>query len=354
MKTRIILLCSLLLLQSCYSPKTDTEEDKHAEIPEFPNFSDPSVYAEKVMELPLSQSSNCYYQQKGDYFFVYNFPGLDYASNNLCRIFIIRNGKPVISEKWKNIPGTNNFAFIGDHADLYVNNRKYLAPDYTRKEIFPVYNLNDIQDKYDHLLHPGENEKDSAVLHKIAAEQKQFQDDILTRIREIRYIDDEASPGIMNFPSSSASYFCNPDSENPFYIMPSFLEEPRAAFEMRDIGYKDSLYGKLRPKMVLVPRKNRLTREISKQHTDSTSFETKDRIVTGNAWFSRGNHYVASFGYYPVYMYYYDVQIRNKTVKTKEDNTKMAILSIAKASTGKYFLVKNLKEGKFQIYFLKN
>lgn len=354
MKARIIFLFSMLVLQSCYSPKTDIEEDKHPEIPEFPKFSDPAIYAEKVMELPLSQSSNCFYQQKDDYFFIYNYPGLDYASNDLCQLFIIRNGKPVIFEKWKNIPKINNFAFMGDHADLYVNNRRYLAPHYTQKEIFPIYNLNDVQDKYDHLLHPGENEKDSAVLQKIAMEQKQLQDNILSRIKDIRYIDDEASPGIMNYPSLSASYLCNAGSENPFYIMPDFLEESRAAFEMRDVSYRDSLYGRFRPKMTLVSKENRFTREISKQHADSTFFNQKDRIVTGNAWFSRGNHYVASFGYSPVYMYYYDLKIKNKTLSTKEDNTKMVITSIVKTASGKYFLVNNLKAEKFQIYFLKN
>jgi hypothetical protein len=343
-----------LALQSCYSPKTDIEKDRHPEIPEFPKFSDPDIYAEKVLDLPVSQSSNCYYRQKGDYLFVYNYPGLDYASNETCRIFIIKNGKPVIFEKWKSRPRINNFAFTDEKGDLYVNNRKYLAPDYTRKKVFPVYNLDRVRDQYDHLLHLGEQEKDSAVLQKIAVEQKQLQERILGRIKEIRYIEDEGDSTVARSLSITASYLCNPGSENPFYIMPHFLEETLDAFEMRDVNYKDSLYGKYRPKMVPVPEQYKFTKTIRKQDTDSTSFEVKDKIVTGNQWFGTGNHFVTAFGYYPVYMYYYDVQSRNKTVKTKEDNTKMVILSIAKASTGKYFLVKNLKEGKFQIYFLKN
>ncbi|KPE49380.1 hypothetical protein [Chryseobacterium indologenes] len=354
MKTRIILLFSLLVLQSCYSPKTDIEKDQYPEIPEFPKFSDPAVYAEKVMELPLSQSSNCFYQQKDDYFFIYNYPGPERSADMLCRIFIIKNGKPVISESWKDIPKTNNFAFVGDHADLYVNNRRYLAPDYTRKEIFPIYDLNDVQSKYEHLFHAGEHEKDSVLFRKIAMEQKQLQNNILSRIKEIRYIDDEANSGIMNYPSAFASYLCNPDSKAPFYIMPDFLEEPKDAFETRNASYRDSLYGKLRPKMTLVSKENKFTRKISTSFADSTFFKEKGRIVTGNAWFSRGNHYVASFGYSPVYMYYYDLKIRNKTISTKEDHTKMMITSIAKTASGKYFLVNNLKAGKFQVYFLRN
>ncbi|MCT2407794.1 hypothetical protein NZD88_09615 [Chryseobacterium antibioticum] len=94
--------------------------------------------------------------------------------------------------------------------------------------------------------------------------------------------------------------------------------------------------------------------EIRKEYRDMVSFKVKDKIVSGNQWFSTGNHFVASFGYNPVYMYYYNVKIGNKMVSTKKDHTKIVASDPIKTKTGKYFLVSNMKEGKFQIYYLKN
>lgn len=89
-------------------------------------------------------------------------------------------------------------------------------------------------------------------------------------------------------------------------------------------------------------------------YTDTIPFSVKDKIVSGNQWFSTGNYFVAPSGYYPACMYYYDVKIRNKLVSTKEEHTKIIASDPVKTKTGKYFLVSNVKEGKFQICYLKN
>lgn len=350
---RIPLLLSLFILSSCYSPKTDVEEDKHPEIPEFPNFSDKTVVLEKVLELPLSQKDNCNFMVSGNYLFLYNFPRFDSYQNSINRLFIITEGKLAISEKWKNMPNINNIAFIDTNGNIYVNNRKYIAPDFRYKKILPFYDVNDIMKKYEHLLHVGEPEKDSALLRKIEDEQAILQKNILNKADQILLIPNETSPGIVGFSGSSDNYLFNPGQKNTFFASSNLLQtlkKDSTAYASEN----DPLYVKLRPKMELSQRENNFSPKIRKEDRDTVSFNVKDKIVSGNQWFSTGNHFVASFGYHPVYMYYYDVKIGNKTVSTKEDHTKIIASDPIKTKTGKYFLVSNMKEGKFQIYYLKN
>jgi hypothetical protein len=42
-----LLVFTLIFLTSCYSTKSEIEEDKHPEIPEFPVFDSPDVHVEK-------------------------------------------------------------------------------------------------------------------------------------------------------------------------------------------------------------------------------------------------------------------------------------------------------------------
>ncbi|WP_313028898.1 hypothetical protein [Soonwooa sp.] len=86
-----------------------------------------------------------------------------------------------------------------------------------------------------------------------------------------------------------------------------------------------------------------------------TEFKTaKDSIVTGNAWFSQGNHYVASFGYAPVYMKYYNVNLNGTKTETKIDYTKTGISHLIDTDLGTYLVMINKKEkvGKYEVYFL--
>lgn len=354
MKFNFFLVLFLIIFQSCYSPKTDIEEDKHPEIPEFPQFSDKNIKAIKVMELPISQEDNCLFLQKGDYFFVQNFPALDRYKNDVCRIFIIIEGKMVTFEKWKDDSRKNNLAFLDEEANLFVNNRKYFAPDYTRKTFIPFYDLDDVFKKYEHLYHVGESEKDSVLLKKIDDEKLELQKITLGKINQILVATGESQSEIKKYASYDHTYLCNPNQQNPFFVSQNVFRKINGESLKPSSEDVDSLFLKFHSKMKISPQENNFTRKIQKQFLDSTFFNKKDEIVTGNEYFSRGNHFVASFGYYPVYMYYYEVKIGGKTVTTKEDNTKIAILAVAKTNQGRYFVVKNLKENKFQVYYLKN
>jgi hypothetical protein len=346
---KILLLLSLAVLSSCYSPKTDVEEDKYPEIPEFPNFSDKKVVLEKVMELPLSQKDNCSYLVKDNYFFIYNYPKTDSHENHTNRIFIMREGKLTIAEQWSNIPNINNLAFIDDRGNLYANNRKYIAPDFRQKKILPFYDTDDITKKYEHFFDTGESEKDSALLKKIADEKSAFQQIILDKTDKILLVSDEARTGILNYADYRDNYLGNPDQEDPYFISSNVLKSLEK-FSEQD----DPLYITLHPKIKLSRKENIFSADIRKETRDTVFFKIKDKTVSGNQWFSTGNHFVASFGYQPVYMYYYDVKLGNKTISTKENHTKIITLDPIRTATGKYFLVSNVKEGKFEIYYLKN
>ncbi|SFN13035.1 hypothetical protein SAMN05421594_1221 [Chryseobacterium oleae] len=348
---RISLVLSLFVLSSCYSPKTDVEEDKHPEIPEFPHFSDETVVLEKVMELPLSQKDNCRYLVKDNYFLVYNFPVTDSHQNNTNMIFIMTEGKLAISEQWKNRPGINNLAFVDEAGNVYANNRKYLAPDFRYKKFLPFYDLNDITKKYEHLFHTGESEKDSALFKKIGDEQSVLQKNVLDKADQIVLVADLMNTEIPDHAIYGANYLFNPGQKNTYFVSYNLLQDLKTKDSTVE---KDPVYTKILPKIRLSPNENNFSPEIRKEYRDTISFNIKDKIVSGNRWFSTGNHFVASFGYYPVYMYYYDVKLGNKTVSTKEDHTKIVASDPIKTKTGKYFLVSNVREGKFQIYYLKN
>ncbi|WP_223606190.1 hypothetical protein [Chryseobacterium sp. OSA05B] len=348
---RISLVLSFFILSSCYSPKTDVEEDKHPEIPEFPHFSDKTVVLEKVMELPLSQKDNCSYLVKGNYLFVYNFPLTDSHQNNTNMIFIMNEGKLSIFEQWKNKPGINNLAFVDETGNVYANNRKYLAPDFRSKKLLPFFDLNDITKKYEHLFHTGEPEKDAALFKKIDEEQAVLQNNVLDKADQIVMVADVMNAEIPDRAIYGGNYLFNPGQKNTYFVSYNLLQELKTKDSAAE---KDPLYAQLRPKIKLSPNENSFSPEIRTEYRDTVSFKIKDKIVSGNQWFSTGNHFVASFGYHPVYMYYYDVKLGNKTVSTKEDHTKIIASDPIKTKTGKYFLVSNVKEGKFQIYYLKN
>ncbi|SHG99314.1 hypothetical protein [Chryseobacterium vrystaatense] len=348
---RISLLLSLFVLSSCYSPKTDVEEDKYPEIPGFPNFSDKTVIVEKVLDLPLSQKDNCTFMIKDSYLLVYNFPLTDSYQNDTNRLFIINQGKLVIFEKWKTNPAINNLAFTDDAGNLYANNRKYLAPDFRYKQILPFFDLNDIPKKYESLFHKGESEKDSALMMKITDEQMVYQKNILEKGNHILMVTDDMNPEILDRSVYSYNYLFNPGKKNSYFVSHNLLQELATKDSAAE---KDPLYAKLSPKIKLAHHENIFYPEIQKEYIDSVSFKIKDKIVSGNQWFSTGNHFVGSFGYTPVYLYYYDVKVGNKTVFTKEDHTQIVVSNPIKTKTGKYFLVSNIKEGKFQIYYLKN
>ncbi|MCT2564725.1 hypothetical protein [Chryseobacterium herbae] len=348
---RISLVLSLLVLSSCYSPKTDVEEDKYPEIPEFPHFSDKTVVLEKVMELPLSQKDNCNYLVKDNYLLVYNFPVMDSYQNSTNMIFIMSEGKLTVSEHWKNSPSINNLAFIDETGNLYANNRKYLAPDFRYKKFLPFYDLNDIKKKYEHLFHTGEPEKDSALFKKIDEEQAVLQKNVLAKGDQILMVVDAVNDEIPDHAIYGGNYLFNPGQKNAYFVSYNLLQELKTTDSTAE---KDPLYTQLRPKIKLSPNENSFSPEIRKEYRDTVSFKVKDKIVSGNQWFSTGNHFVASFGYHPVYMYYYDIKLGNKTVSTKEDHTKIIASDPIRTKTGKYFLVSNVREGKFQIYYLKN
>lgn len=355
MKITRLLFLFLIIFQSCYSPKTDIEKDIHPEIPEFPQFSDKNINITKVLELPISQTDNCLFLQKGDYFFIYNFPG--YVSDekkDIRKIFILKEDKIVIFEKWKSILKKNRNIFLDEKANLYVDNRKYFAPDYTRKTFVPFYDLDNVVGKYEHLFHLGESEKDSALLKKINEEKLDLQKNIHSKINKILMVKGESDSVINKYADTYSDYLCNPNQKNSFFVASNFFKKTNGESVKSSSEDVDSLFLEFHSKIKISPQKNNFTRKIQKQNLDSTFFNTKDEIVTGNEYFSRGNHFVASFGYYPVYMYYYDVKIGGKTITTKEDNTKLVISAVAKTNQGRYFVVKNLKENKFQIYYLKD
>lgn len=350
---RISLVLSLFVLSSCYSPKTDVEEDKHPEIPEFPNFSDKTVVLKKVLELPLSQKDNCSYLVTDNYLFVYNYPRTDSYKNTTNQLFIINERKLTIAEKWTNMPNINNLAFIDNAGNLYANNRKYLAPEFRYKQILPIYDINDISKKYEHLLHVGEPEKDSVLLRKIADEQAVLQKNILDKADQILLVPEDVNSEILNYAAYGDNYLVNPNQKKAYFVSSNLLGSLKKTSE-KISEESDSLYIELHPKIKLSQEENNFSPKIRKEYRDTVSFSVRDKIVSGNQWFSTGNHFVASFGYNPVYMYYYDVKLGDKTVSTKEDHTKIVASDPIKTKTGKYFLVSNVKEGKFQIYYLEN
>ncbi|WP_292010200.1 hypothetical protein [Chryseobacterium sp.] len=357
MKNFIYFLFSVFITQSCYSPKTKVEKDKHPEIPEFPVFSDQAVAVKKVMELPISQKVNLSFLIKDEYFFIYNFPRMDSYKNNICQVFIIKDGKPIISEKWNNPQNMNHLAFIDDKGNLYADNRKYLFPDYRYKKILPFYDINVIHKKYEDSLHLGEPEKDSLVLKKIKNEQITFQKNILGKIHQMLVVPDEYSQENKNYAGYGSAYLCNPDQNNPFMLSYNIFKKIQDTTPEEGLKNTpediDSLYVQISSKIKMSLPENNFTQSPKKKNIDSTFFSIKDQIVSGNQWFSHGNHFVASFGYNPVHTYYYDVQWKGKTVFTKENQTEIIILNTLKTSTGKYFLTENIKEQKFQVYFLK-
>lgn len=343
----------IFTLQSCYSPKSEVEEDIHPEIPEFPSFSDESIKLLKVVELSLSQKDNCFYRIDGDYFFVFNTPGLDRSYNNANRFYVIKDGKLKVFEKWKTSSEINNLGFQDLNNDIYIANRRYLAPYYTTKKIVSVFSPNAIMGKYENQLHLGEQERDSAVFKKIKMEQRALQKDIFDKTSKIKLVTNETITGIFDYASADLNYLCYPKKGDTFYISASMFDDIQDdVHASKDAESNEKLYIENKSKIETIEYP--LTRFGEKIRQDSAFFKINDKIVSGNEWFSTGNHYVASFGYYPLYLYYYEVKIGNTIATTKEDHSKIEVSKPIIAKNGRYFLVKNKKENKFQIYYLKN
>lgn len=216
MKKTFYLLLTGLIFQSCYSPKSEIEIDKHPEIPEFPYFSDKNIRAVKVLELPLSQEKNCLYLQKGDYFFVQNYPHLDSFENNICRIFILKDDQIILFEKWKDNPQKNNLAFLDENSNLFVNDRKYFAPHYDKKKMLPLYDLDQIFKNYEPLYKVGEDEKQTRLLQKIDDEKRVLQKNTLEKINKMLISTEERELAAQA--EQGYNYLCNPDEKNPFLV----------------------------------------------------------------------------------------------------------------------------------------
>ncbi|WBV61614.1 hypothetical protein PFY12_05695 [Chryseobacterium camelliae] len=352
MKIRVLLLLSFSTILSCYSPKTEVEEDKYPEIPDFPSFTAKNIQAGKVIEIPLSQKDNCYFLVKDNYFFIYSSPVLN--SENDYRTFIIKDGQLIFSDQWKGIQKTNNLTFLDQQGNFYANTIKYFAPDYSHKKHLPTYDIEDITKKYEPLFHLGEAEKDSALLKKIKTEQITFQKNILGKINQILLIpSDNNTKKVSDHADYGSNYLCNSDHENPFFVTSSLFKEVKNPISTAS-EEKDPLYIKFHSKIKISPWENNSSSTLPKKDRDSTFFVLKDKSVSGNQWHSQGNHFVASFGYNPVYTYYYNIQFNNKVISTKENNTKMIISEPIKTGSGRYFLVSNMEVQKFQVYFLKN
>lgn len=356
MKNYLLLLFLTVIMLSCYSPKSDIEEDKHPDITYFPNFKNNNIKLTKVAEWAATERNSIKFLSRGDYLYLFYSP--DYLLNDRqdWKLLVLKNDKILQKDSLKTSFDIQNLAFLDSKNNLFANRFMYQYPDYKIKKEIPLFDLDVIAEKYDNQRHIGEQERDSAIFNKIHQEQKALQDKMYSQIQDMTLVSNPNSAvDLDNFSWGTFNYFCNVNTSEPFLLKDGFLSPISTDYTIYQPDQR-KLLKELKPKMTRVPKDDMLrdnyydTSSILK-----TEFKTaKDSIVTGNAWFSQGNHYVASFGYAPIYMKYYNINLNGTKSETKIDHTKIGISHLIDTDLGTYLIMINKKEkiGKYEIYYL--
>ncbi len=357
MKNYLLLLFLIALTISCYSPKSDIEEDKHPEMPEFPLVQNQKIKIEKVADWYEENNFNIRFLAKNNKLIIFYTPKIIESENQYSKLFVIEHAKRLLSDSLKMSFDNLNTIFLDNQQNLIVNKYKYQFPDYQTKSELAFYDLKDIKKKYESQLHIGEQERDSAVFDKIYLEQKDLQEKVINRIKymyKIRDWDSFASTEVSQYPYMN--YYCNLDDQDAFLINDDFLNNISTNYT----HYKpndQNLERQLESKVKNIPPENLFNDESSQlQSTLKTQFKkASDSVVSGNIWYSQGNHFVASFGYLPTYLKYYNFDVNGIKAATKIDFSTTKIINIADNKVGTYIIiVKNVskKKKKYQVYYI--
>ena len=351
-----ILYLPLLLVcfNSCYSPKSDVEEDKYPQIPEFPKFENNSIALQKVTSINTDNENSFYYLISDNTFYIYTIGKQDINDdyNSVRKLLVVKDGILTASNAWKD--NLHIHTFIDSKHNLYAGKWRFYAPDYTKKDSIPFLRLDDIAQKYQDSFHVGESERDSLLWKKIYEEQTDFQKKTFASIREMHQISSYFSEkDEFELNNSNVYHICNLYSGLPFYIDDDLFDN--VALKVNADYQVDSSYlKKAISKLKFIANNQKFKDEIDSSFKDFTFLKKTDEIVVGNVWFSSGNHFVASFGYHPIYMYYYDVKYKNKKTRTKVNHLHQSVSDPIKAGNGIYFLTWNYDSKKMFIYYLNN
>lgn len=289
---------------------------------------------------------------------MYLFYSPDYLQRDRqdWKLLILKNDKILQKDSLKTNFDIQNLAFLDSKNNLYANRFMYQYLDYKIKKEIPLFDLDVIAGKYEKQRHIGEQERDSEIFNKIHEEQKALQNKMYSQIQDMTLVSDPNSAADLdNFSWGTFNYFCNLNTNEPFLIRDGFLSPISTDYTIYPPDQRN-LLKELKPKMKRTQNEDML-RDLDYEAVSilKTEFITaKDSIVTGNAWFSQGNHYVVSFGYAPVYMKYYNVNLNGTKTETKIDYTKTGISHLIDTDLGTYLIMINKKDkvGKYEVYFL--
>lgn len=356
MKNYLLLLFLTVITLSCYSPKTDIEEDKHPDIPHFPSFKNNNFKLTKVAAWTATERNNVKFLSRGNYLYLFYSPDYLQSDRQDWKLLILNRDKILQKDSLKTNFDIQNLAFLDSKKNLIANRFMYQYPDYKIKKEIPLFDLDVIPKKYEKQMHLGEQERDSAIFNKIHEEQKALQHKMYSQIQDMTLASNpNAAADLDNFSWGTFNYFCNLNTNEPFLLKDGFLSPISTDYTKYQPDQRN-LLKELKPKMTHIPNDGMLR----DNYYDTSSilkpeFKTaKDSVVTGNAWFSQGNHYVASFGYAPIYMKYYTLNLNGKQVETKIDNNKIRISHLIDTDAGTYLIIINNKEevGKYEIYYI--
>lgn len=350
------LICFFIgsLFVSCYSPKSDIEEDKFPEILDFPKFNDDEIVLDKIAELNVGEISSKNFLVKNDLCVVYQQGKQldDYDSQ--YQICVLKSGKLLKKNSW--ITYSNYQGYINSNNDIIVANRKFLAPDYNTFIDIKEIDYKWITKKYEKEFKAplGEPEIDSLVHKKIKLEELKFQNEILTKINTIKRVSWSDENSLIEHNLKDQYYIINEQSIAPFILFGSFLNSPIKKDSVDFYEWDNSMIEKLKPK-IEVNKKENIFLEGSADELEkikTTFFKEFDKVVVDNYWFSQGNHMVGSFGYKPVYLSYYDIIYNNIKTKTKVNNSNQSVANPLTTDDGLYFFQEI--NSKVVIWFLKN
>ena len=258
-----------LILTSCYSPKEEIESDKFPDIKTF----DQVFNKQKKMNLNTNKLESVY--QIEDYIFI-NYQ----LGEGKYRLLILKNGEQIIQSDFSTpfrAEEIVNNQFIG------LVEEKMLSIDLNNLKNQQIFQI----------LRSKEN-------------NLSYNDSISKKIKTIYYLDT-----IVNHKNAEMMkgdrmqwYFLVKDSlSNKFYIE-------------RDI-FRDSI--NFNPTNFEWIKQNSEYIYQSYATNENKNFKQYDKVVVDNKWCTSGNHFVASFGYCPVYINYFSTNFNKKEYKFKID-----------------------------------
>ncbi len=354
MNKYLIYIFIISFFNSCYSPKSDIEEDKYPEMAEFPKFTDDKIVLEKIGEMNFGENSSKSFLVKNNLCIVYEQGKQLDDYQYQCQICIIKSGKLLKKISWK--ANSEYDGYITNSNDIIVANRKFIAPNYDTFIDIKKIDFEWISKKYEKEFKAplGEPELDSLVHKKIKLEEIAFQKEIVSTINTIKcvsYLNDE---GLTDYDLKNKNYLINEQSSNPLFIYGSFFNSLIKKDSVDFYEWDKLIIEKLKPKIEINQKKTVFVSEYTEslEKIRTTFFEEFDKVVVDNYWFSQGNHMVASFGYRPIYLSYSNIAYKNIKTKTKVNNTNQTVANPLKADDGLYFFQEI--NGKVLIWFLKN